>query len=169
MPKLIMNSKQVNNNENITDEYKTILYAESQHIVIEEFYNSNIGTVKSSKDNYLKATYNIDTEDLENLYKAQEGKCAICEQAKPMNELVVDHEHSHEDNSGQVRGLLCSPCNLMLGHGKDKIKTFVNAAKYIEKSHYYCVIVPTKDGEKFIKLKRGRIPEFRPNSLLTKQ
>lgn len=40
----------------------------------------------------------------------QRGECEICGEAeKP---LALDHCHE----TGKVRGLLCSPCNLTLGH-----------------------------------------------------
>ena len=40
----------------------------------------------------------------------QAGRCLVCRE--PMRRPVVDHDHAN----GQVRGLLCGPCNLMVGH-----------------------------------------------------
>ncbi len=63
------------------------------------------------KSNY-KRLYGITLECYEKIFFEQEGKCAICQQAPQKLRLGVDHNHS----SGKVRGLLCGPCNLALGH-----------------------------------------------------
>jgi hypothetical protein len=43
--------------------------------------------------------------------------------------LDVDHCHSSE----KVRGLLCNPCNSMLGHARDNVFILKAAANYLEK------------------------------------
>lgn len=56
----------------------------------------------------LKFKYGLTVQQFEDLVKKQDGKCAICGQAKPLN---VDHNHETEI----VRGLLCTRCNTTLG------------------------------------------------------
>jgi hypothetical protein len=56
----------------------------------------------------LKRHYGITLEDHAALVAAQDGKCALCGQAK---KLVIDHDHK----TGKVRGLLCRHCNFVLG------------------------------------------------------
>ena len=51
--------------------------------------------------------------------------CPICNSEEL---LVIDHDHS----TGEVRGLICEPCNLMLGHAKDNKVTLLNAIAYLE-------------------------------------
>ena len=51
--------------------------------------------------------------------------CAICGITE---RLHIDHCH----NSGDVRGLLCSNCNLGIGNLKDNIKILKNAILYLE-------------------------------------
>lgn len=128
----------------------SILFSEVEELVSKEFYKTKKNKETKTKDTYLNYTYGISKQDFDTLYEAQNGKCVICEQKKTKKEMVVDHDHSTEN----VRGLLCSPCNLMLGHGKDNPKVLINAARYIEDSKYY--YIATKQGDKitYIKLKR---------------
>lgn len=56
----------------------------------------------------VKRKYGLSSEDFQNLYETQDGKCALCDKEK---KLVVDHCHG----TGKVRGLLCIRCNTALG------------------------------------------------------
>ena len=68
--------------------------------------------------------YGMTTEDYDNMYDDQDGKCAICKRAI---QLVVDHCH----DSGNVRGLLCNGCNLGIGYFEDSPDRLIGAIKYI--------------------------------------
>lgn len=57
--------------------------------------------------------YNLSEEEFTAFLVQQNGLCAIC--GDQMRRPAVDHCHE----GGQVRGLLCSPCNTGLGHFKD--------------------------------------------------
>jgi len=64
------------------------------------------------------------------MYAVQNGLCAIC--LKPEKErahLSVDHNHA----TGEIRGLLCHRCNLMLGSAQDSPFVLKNAVKYLKK------------------------------------
>lgn len=54
---------------------------------------------------HLKKRYGLDEMAVEVMKWAQNGLCAICQE--PLVKFQIDHSHS----SGQVRGLLCFPCN----------------------------------------------------------
>jgi hypothetical protein len=82
--------------------------------------------VKASR---IKCTYGISVGEVQNMFKNQNGKCASCGDKPVKNDLVIDHCHS----TGAVRGLLCSPCNLMLGHSKDNPDRLRQAALYLER------------------------------------
>ena len=66
----------------------------------------------------------------------QNNKCAICNEMETwknkhgdIRPLAIDHDHS----TGKVRGLLCTSCNALLGHAKDKISVLENAIKYLKR------------------------------------
>lgn len=55
--------------------------------------------------------YGITLEEYMALFMHQKGVCAICEEQPRKGNLTIDHCHA----SGKVRGLLCGPCNKLLG------------------------------------------------------
>lgn len=62
------------------------------------------------------------------LYEAQGGRCAICQWATGRTKrLAVDHNHA----TGEVRGLLCGPCNQTIGRLRDAAEAFDRAAAYL--------------------------------------
>jgi hypothetical protein len=76
----------------------------------------------------IKATYGITVEEYWAIYAAQGGKCYICERATGKTKrLAVDHDHV----TGEVRGLLDSSCNIMLGHLRDDPAAFQRAIDYL--------------------------------------
>lgn len=75
----------------------------------------------------IKAAYGITPEDVETMRARQRGLCAICEKAVVGRRMSIDHCHA----TGKVRGLLCSHCNLMLGHSKDNPVVLQRAIAYL--------------------------------------
>lgn len=67
-------------------------------------------------------------EDREVLYERQGGLCAVCGQPDARRELSVDHCHE----TGYVRGLLCSTCNLGLGMLGDDLLGLRRVVAYLE-------------------------------------
>lgn len=84
----------------------------------------------------LKHRYGIDLKQYNEMFEERLGLCDICRQpeTKTINgktiPLAVDHSHVN----GQIRGLLCSACNLILGNAKDNLQTLLAAAKYLQNS-----------------------------------
>lgn len=78
---------------------------------------------------WILATYGITAEEYRAIYEAQGGKCAICQRATGASKkLSVDHDHK----TGEVRGLLCTPCNRdVLGHLRDSISALLRAVRYL--------------------------------------
>lgn len=78
----------------------------------------------------LKYRYGI-TQDMYNaILQKQNYQCAICKRnSKDMTYFLhTDHDHS----TNEVRGLLCSPCNVYLGYVKDNPEIFNNAIQYLK-------------------------------------
>lgn len=78
----------------------------------------------------MRGNKRINLKDYENMFNEQEGKCAICKrhQSEFKKRLVVDHNHK----TGKIRGLLCSPCNRMLGQVGDSFTILRNAIEYLK-------------------------------------
>ncbi len=85
---------------------------------------------------YVEKTYSITEEQYQAIYEAQGGVCYICHRATgKVRRLAVDHDHaccSGPISCGRcVRGLLCKPCNVMLGHQRDDVAAFQRAVDYL--------------------------------------
>jgi len=88
--------------------------------------------------------YGITPEQYWALYEAQGGSCYICERATGKTKrLAVDHDH----NSGYVRGLLCGPCNKLLGHARDDGEFFLRAFEYLREPPAHAIIGRVKSGD----------------------
>lgn len=85
----------------------------------------------------LQYKYGITPDDYQAMLDSQNGGCAICgiTQTQVWKEgwnhpLEVDHDH----DTGKVRGLLCSSCNVSLGRFKHDPALLRRAADYLEAS-----------------------------------
>lgn len=84
----------------------------------------------------LMRYYGISISEYAEMYRKQDGKCAICHHPETTKDhrgelrvLAVDHCH----DTGAVRELLCYSCNSMLGQAKDKVEVLLAGAEYIKK------------------------------------
>jgi len=77
---------------------------------------------------HLKRRYGIGAAEADALVREQGGFCAICRERKPDH---VDHDHA----TGQVRGMLCLPCNTGLGHFNDDVAVLNKAIDYLKRWH----------------------------------
>jgi predicted transcriptional regulator len=91
-----------------------------------DYRRKNGAKIKAQR---LARKYGITPEGRKSLLQKQGGTCAICGK-KPGGRhgtLSVDHSHT----TGEVRGLLCDKCNLLLGLSGDSAAVLRAAAKYI--------------------------------------
>lgn len=77
----------------------------------------------------VKSKYGITAEQYDAMLAAQGGKCALCGREGNVGgkRLAVDHCHG----TGKVRGLLCNPCNTMLGNARDDVDLLTAAIAYV--------------------------------------
>ena len=61
------------------------------------------------------------------MLRTQQGLCAIC--SEPMKAPYIDHNHQ----TGEIRSLLCSRCNFVIGMASDDSSLLRRAATYVEK------------------------------------
>lgn len=67
------------------------------------------------------------------LSEEQWGVCAICGNHPRWNKkLNIDHDHE----TGKVRWLLCSKCNMMLWRARDSVEILESAIEYLNKEPY---------------------------------
>jgi hypothetical protein len=109
---------------------------ENKIATVVRWQNRNPEKVKQSqKERNLWRWYGLTMKDFESLFLKQGSMCPICLCKSPegKNPWHVDHDHK----TGQVRGILCSPCNLMLGHAKDNPQTLRAAIVYLTCKPWY--------------------------------
>lgn len=86
----------------------------------------------STHEKRVQAVYGLPPGAYGALGRSQGGTCAICgpwtgRNGSGRRRLAVDHDH----RSGEVRGLLCSDCNQMIGWARDNPLLFLRAANYL--------------------------------------
>lgn len=81
----------------------------------------------------LKRSFGLLQVTFDLMLDAQGHACAICRvpfaNVKPNKKVNVDHDHK----SGEVRGLLCSACNLGIGAFRDDPALFAAAVQYLRR------------------------------------
>ena len=89
-------------------------------------YNKAYKARKSTelKEYRIGVKYGLTPNEYQEMVKTT-PHCPICGSEEP---LVIDHDHS----TGEVRGLICQPCNKGLGFFRDNIESMKNAIAYLE-------------------------------------
>ncbi len=105
-----------------------------------EFYRKNKEMIRRRAREATKAAmlkkHNITPEQFADMIAEQNGVCSICGNPETQIrkgraiKLVLDHCHE----TGTIRGLLCSRCNLALGAFYDNIDILVSAVSYLRNS-----------------------------------
>lgn len=81
-------------------------------------------------ESLLRKKYGMGAIDWLLLLEHQEGRCPICRRTFTRKRVpCVDHDH----RDGLVRGLLCSPCNQLIGFMHEDVTLFEHAASYLRR------------------------------------
>jgi hypothetical protein len=88
----------------------------------------------------LLRRYGIGIDEYQTLLANQNFACSICTveisdtlEYKRKLPVVVDHNHE----TGEVRGILCSMCNLVLGHARESTEILYRAIVYLSERGAY--------------------------------
>jgi len=98
---------------------------------LDKYYSEWSKNNQNKKRNaHLLRKFGINLEQYNTLLQLQKGKCAICGRKEASNSkpnLSVDHDHK----TGNIRGLLCNRCNIVLGLIDDSIDILATAIDYL--------------------------------------
>ena len=86
----------------------------------------------SQRDHRLKKQYGIGMKEYMELFKKQNGLCAICglPQLTDSNKKYFDVDHDHK--TGKVRGLVHGKCNRAIGAFEDERSRIIAALEYLD-------------------------------------
>lgn len=84
---------------------------------------------QSERERHLVRKYGVTQAAYDQMLAAQDYRCAVCRKTQ---ERAFDVDHDHE--TGDVRGLLCTSCNRMIGHAGDNADNLEAAAAYLRSS-----------------------------------
>ena len=85
-----------------------------------------------AKDYKLKSTYGVPLGWYDATLAKQNGRCAICTTTDSGGRGDFHLDHCHD--TGSVRGLLCSNCNVGIGHFRHSKELLVEAIRYLAES-----------------------------------
>lgn len=93
-------------------------------------------TKASTHENYVGKTYGLKPEEYARILELQSGRCYLCRRATgATKKLAVDHDHAccpETPTCGRcTRGLLCGPCNKIMGHARDDQEFFERGKQYL--------------------------------------
>jgi hypothetical protein len=97
-----------------------------------DYYEANRRReIDRSRKRNLMSNYGLTIMDVVTMLDERDGTCDICKQYIGMYHNVDTHiDHCHTTDT--VRGILCRPCNLMLGNAKDSAEVLLNAIEYLK-------------------------------------
>lgn len=96
--------------------------------------HNNPKYAESKRRAALKFHYGITLEDYGKLLAEQEGKCKLCGTETPGNKRCKNFNVDHDHQTGEIRGLLCGPCNLIVGYVEKSPELVIKILAYLKSS-----------------------------------
>ena len=114
-------------------EYKA-WYSKNKHKAFaysKQWHNANPEKVKiSQRKSEIKRKYNLSWDQYLSKLSLQDSKCAICSSSLiGHRNCCVDHNH----DTNQIRDLLCSQCNKLIGFARENSSILQAAIVYLDK------------------------------------
>jgi hypothetical protein len=114
------------------------LHREKYRLIRQHWREKNRARFQATSRAHALKKYGISVQDYDQLLESQGDVCAVCAGPQPKRKsrtgklvdavFCVDHNHV----TGEVRGLLCTSCNLVLGNSKDNPGVLRSAIAYLE-------------------------------------
>jgi hypothetical protein len=84
---------------------------------------------KEAKADYnATQLYGVKPGFYKKMLAAQDGRCGVCKKPRrKAKRMPTDHNHK----TGRVRGLVCDPCNEIIGRWGDDPEIFLNGYRYL--------------------------------------
>ena len=98
----------------------------------QEYKANNPTTSRNRKAEKLKLRYGLTYDQWEEMREKENYSCMICNITEEELGRKLDVDHCH--NSEKVRGVLCNPCNTLLGHARDNISVLEAAVHYLREN-----------------------------------
>jgi len=101
------------------------------------YYQANREREQLRNRRFRLRRWGLTDAEFTSLLDKQGGRCAVCRSDTPggrWNQWHVDHDHAREQiGLIEVRGLLCTRCNVLLGYADDDPNRLIAAADYLRK------------------------------------
>lgn len=112
----------------------TNAHRDRAHAANKQYRENNPDKIHSMK---LQSRYGITFKDYVEMLAKQGGGCKICGRKdsgrKKQKYFSLDHDHV----TGKIRGLLCAPCNTLIGLAQDNFSILIKASEYLKENFEY--------------------------------
>lgn len=106
-------------------------YNEKRRVRMTQWRKENPEKHAANNKKHRYYAYGLTDVAIARLFAEQEGRCAICQKELDLHasrKWCIDHNH----DTGQVRGILCYPCNVAIGQFQDSPAMLMRAITYLE-------------------------------------